>query len=149
MKKVHSTHGTVSRGSMRIQDILPACMDVLLEYHPSAYREIINTLSGEVGTTYTELCGDQDNPDWQSELLSWIVHEDMWDAMDEIAPEGYFFGAHPGDGADYGFWRTIEDEVCCWCCGRGDLTLLDCPLCGVLLCQDCMPPFGAHICETD
>lgn len=41
-----------------------------------------------------------------------------------------------------------DDQPYCVCCGRSDLTLLTCPQCGELLCQDCLDT-DAHICEPD
>ena len=49
------------------------------------------------------------HPGWQDEDVPWIINELAWDAMNEIAPEGFYFGAHPGDGCDYGFWAIEED----------------------------------------
>ena len=45
-----------------------------------------------------------------SEDRTIIFNEDIWDAMNAIAPEGTYFGSHPGDGSDYGFWTYDEDE---------------------------------------
>lgn len=36
-----------------------------------------------------------------------LVH-DLIDALDSTAPAGHYFGAHPGDGAAFGFWEAEE-----------------------------------------
>ncbi len=46
--------------------------------------------------------------DAENELGSQIVSE-LFDALDELAPEGMYFGAIEGDGSDFGFWN-IEQE---------------------------------------
>ena len=30
----------------------------------------------------------------------------LFSALYDLAPEGYHFGAHPGDGSDFGWWRA-------------------------------------------
>jgi hypothetical protein len=113
MKTVGFT-GSVSWGTMREQDVFPAIMSVLEEYHPEAYNSILDAIEEETGLTYDYLLGDTDtegnhDPElalkaWHSEFMSWIINEDAWDAMQDIAPEDCYFGSHVGDGCDYGFW---------------------------------------------
>jgi len=54
------------------------------------------------GTTWTRRHPDPDA--WRAEALEW-----MTDRLNECAPEGYFFGAHPSDGACFGFWPEDAD----------------------------------------
>ena len=44
------------------------------------------------------------------EAVEWAIHDIMWAALQEYCPEGYYFGAHPGDGALFGCWE-FEDET--------------------------------------
>jgi len=109
MKRVDFT-GTVSRATMREQDLLPAFMKVLEEYHPEGWYAVKTAFTVEFDMIYREFLALQDNdPRWHSDALAYILREDVWEAMQEIAPDGYYFGSHPGDGCDYGYWLAEED----------------------------------------
>jgi len=99
--------GTVSEGTVLARDLVPAFMDVLAHYAPDAHYRIRSEIVKSAGVSYLVI--DDDHEWWDSEDCGWILNEDIWDAMNEIAPDGCYFGAHPGDGADYGFWQAEED----------------------------------------
>lgn len=46
-----------------------------------------------------------------SEDRAFLLNETIWDEMNDIAPEGTYFGAHPGDGSDYGFWSAEDEDL--------------------------------------
>ena len=45
-----------------------------------------------------------DRAGWYADAVEWL-----FDRLNECAPEGYFFGAHPSDGACFGFWAEDAD----------------------------------------
>lgn len=89
---------TVSWGTHRPDDLIPKFMAVLKEYGKEAYDKYVS-----------------ENPeveDWKmldDETKGWVVDE-LFDLLDGIAPEDCYFGAHPDDGADFGFWQVDESK---------------------------------------
>ena len=90
--------GTVSEATHRTEDLIPAFMSVLERYAPERYAQ----LSEECPQTLE----DGEYPDYES-ACAWL-EETLFDAMADIAPPYTYFGTHPGDGADFGFWPDIE-----------------------------------------
>ena len=51
------------------------------------------------------------NPNEYVALNTEFLNDDLWIFMNGIAPEGYYFGSHPGDGSSYGFWEIEYYEA--------------------------------------
>lgn len=89
---------SISHGTMRSEHLIPEFLGVLKIYAPDKYDAYVKE-NPEV----LDLNGLDD------ETMGYIV-EELFDALNDIAPEGTYFGAHPGDGSDYGFWEVEPDE---------------------------------------
>ena len=96
--------GTVIRATMRTQNLVPAFLSVLKEEDEELWAELIEGIDD-----YEAMTENDDDPRWYEDNMVYFLNEDLWDAMNDIAPEGYYFGAHPGDGSDYGFWEYDDD----------------------------------------
>ena len=81
---------TISHGTMRPEDLIPKFLEVLEELNPEI---------SESAKRWNELAIQE----VQSQFLS-----ELFDLLNEEAPEGFYFGSHPGDGSDYGFWQMEE-----------------------------------------
>ena len=81
---------TISHGTMRPEDLIPEFLEVLEELNPKV---------SESAKRWNELAIQE----VQSQFLS-----ELFDLLNEEAPEGFYFGSHPGDGSDYGFWQMEE-----------------------------------------
>lgn len=96
--------GSISHGTMRPQDLLPAFLDALAIVAPDEYAQLMVMPFGVIPAHAM----DDGRADWwESDDAQWAL-ESLFDALDSNAPEGYYFGAHPGDGSDYGFWAIEE-----------------------------------------
>jgi hypothetical protein len=102
--------GSYSEATMRIEDLLPVFVAMLLSV---GWARKGNALRHPDGRTIVG-CDDHgfDGDHW-CEDCSWLLNEDIWDALNEHCPDGYYFGAHEGDGACYGVWEcedTYDDD---------------------------------------
>lgn len=99
--------GTVSHGTMRTPDLLNSFADELdrLIAVGTAPKEKADTISTArmYARKYNELVMSQSDSDAAQEYL-----DGMFDYFNTLAPEGVYFGAHPGDGSDYGFWPSED-----------------------------------------
>lgn len=106
--------GSISHGTLRIVDLLPAFADELEwqlrrngnwfslpENQEHARR--INELYGEYQDSYAE-DGETLKDEEQAECLL----ESLSDALNELAPPYCYFGSHEGDGSDFGFWPSFD-----------------------------------------
>ena len=90
--------GSVSHGTLRTCDLVAAFI-LFLEgegMDPQADADI---------SVPDEAWGDDASAFWDSEEADFLLHEDLFPAMDALAPEGVYFGSHEGDGADFGYWE--------------------------------------------
>jgi len=87
--------GSVSSGTMITEDVFDACIWTLKSLDAKRAKDI-QKLWDEAADA-----GDE-------EQMSYVLNEDLWDALNEHAAPYCYFGAHEGDGADYGFWPSID-----------------------------------------
>ena len=103
--------GSISSATLRTEDLLEAFADALEnivrdEQSDEQYGEMMapvneaRELLDKGPDTWTEE---------EHEAASWLVNEDLMEALNEHAPDLCYFGAHPGDGADFGYW--VSDDA--------------------------------------
>ena len=104
-----ASFGTVSHGTLRTEDLLDSFARELewqvqrnADYFQSddaarLQRDHLLSLAW-----YALEC----EPD--SEDADYLVNESLPDALQEFAPTYAYFGAHPGDGSDFGFWLSDD-----------------------------------------
>jgi hypothetical protein len=99
-----ATVGSVSHGTLRTIDLLRA-FAFELSYLSGDYAELVNCADERHEAINVD--SDNETPE-DSELVNELI-----DALNELAPAYCYFGAHEGDGSDFGFWPLMDaiDEL--------------------------------------
>lgn len=98
--------GSISHGTMRNEDVIPRLMSVVFRNNPQKAREIWKSSPNLLQALCDSKCGNPNNW-WESEEATEISYE-LHDVLQDYAPEGHYFGSHPGDGSDLGFWPNED-----------------------------------------
>lgn len=98
--------GTVSHGTMRTVDLVPAFLGVLRELSIVRYNKIETSWRRRLQQIddHKRRCRDTVDIPWEED--DDLLMDELLQALSECAPEGYYFGTIEGDGSDYGFWRA-------------------------------------------
>ena len=102
--KIKYPIGSVSSGTMRTEDLIPTFVVELMFQSTRrdsgvSDRESHRGLAMRVGRAIRE-DGYYDTDASNSDL------ESLFDALDCYSAPYCYFGSHPGDGADYGWWPS-------------------------------------------
>ena len=95
---------SVIHATLRACDLIPAFLDVIRD--TAEYAQLI--ANNALPSVVTDPCASDSDERWESEEVSYFLNETLWNILDIYAPEGYVFGAHPGDGSDFGYWEDQD-----------------------------------------
>mgnify|MGYP003147464050 CR=1 FL=1 len=100
--------GSISHGTLRHEDLIPCFIEYFEEIATSEKfkLDVIGNL------IYTDYHGFENVPEsyWDSEDAQFDL-EALFDAINEVVMESLpysYFGAHEGDGSDFGVWFDSE-----------------------------------------
>lgn len=91
MKKVAVVVGTVIEGTLQSNELIAAFAAELERMGAGDERLLTEAKAWPI-----------DSGDAEAEVDALI------DRLNNYAPDGYYFGAHWGDGADFGYWPVEE-----------------------------------------
>lgn len=106
---------SVSRGTLVIEDVYSSVEDII---DHKLVREFRDTWAAAMRDAWE--CHQVHPKDLSSinyddfsteykEKLSDILNSNIWEYLNQVAPDGCYFGAHPGDGSNFGFWPKEDD----------------------------------------
>lgn len=93
---------SLSSATMRNADLIPTFASFLEDNAKDLYDSIFSD---------NEYKAILDNEDYDNETADYLLNEDLFDALNEIAPDGCYFGSNEGNGSDYGFWAFEDDSA--------------------------------------
>ena len=107
--------GSVSTGTMRTEDLMPAFADALSLMPAYSDTEIVRRATLKLLDDVEKFLGAPEDslPDWDSNQAQ-LLMEALFSELDNHAPLHMRFGSHVGDGADFGFWpdtATLMDAI--------------------------------------
>ena len=104
-KPFYASIGSVSVATLRTQDLLPSFLWEARRLRLSRdERNAVRKIDARVSKISNGEFGDSDAY-WSDEVSQWDL-EEVSGILEAHALPYFYFGAHDGDGADFGFWLS-------------------------------------------
>lgn len=106
-------NATIIRATLRLEDLIPAFIlalsDCLEDHSLNCDSLACVKTHGYIQGMLGKIERRAENAGYfESTVCTWDL-EYLYEKLNEFAPEGCYFGAHSGDGSDFGFWE-FESE---------------------------------------
>lgn len=102
------TLGSISHAIMKPEDLIPVFMNELetldkerYDIIKKDYQEDLKAIEYYNTTPYSRHISEQ------QEQINWLL-EELFDTLNNYCMPYFYFGAHEGDGSDYGFWLSYD-----------------------------------------
>lgn len=93
---------SVIHGTHRLCDLIPIFMEVIKDT-PEYDQLVLANVPPSMDLD------DEYNEWWDSDDAFWLYVK-LYDLLEGLAPEGYYFGTYPGNESDFGFWKSEDNE---------------------------------------
>ena len=94
--------GSISTGTLRPEDLIPAFNNALTQIHDGHYCDIDEMMNDEAGNA-AEFGKQPSNDELQRRVVDRLMDE-----LQDACPPFVYFGRHEGDGADFGCWPDMD-----------------------------------------
>ena len=95
---------SISRATMRNEDLIPVFLHYLFILDPDAAENLWQNNAELLTALCDKNAGVNGAAYWETDAAGEVCNQ-LFDELDAVAPTGFYFGAHIGDGSDYGFWQ--------------------------------------------
>jgi hypothetical protein len=92
---------SLSEATMRPEDLIPCFIYAIQQIDPDN-KPLMGSMHELEVAIQDELYFESEDSQFDLDYL--------FDTLNNLAPKGYYFGSHPGNGSDYGFWKYEEVE---------------------------------------
>jgi hypothetical protein len=110
----------VSTDTLRTEDLLGSVYNFLGRFiHYEDARKVCEEIAGyftEEPTPFNRYYGRTELKDLES--ATEYYQDTVFNMLNEIAPEGYYYGSTEGDGACIGFFQYMEEDEDAWTYSR-------------------------------
>lgn len=93
---IFTVNESISHATLRTEDLVDAFEGWVEAVDPTGFKHLMERKEDFLA---------EDNEFAEDYWLNEVVFE----VMADYAPEGYYFGSHPGDGSDFGFWEDTYE----------------------------------------